>query len=40
MKHTTSHKVTRTLSTLLTLTLVAHIAGGGGGGKPLTNSPR
>ena len=32
MKHTTSHKVTRTLSTLLTLTLVAHIAGGGGGG--------
>ena len=31
MKHTTSHKVTRTLSTLLTLTLVAHIAGGGGG---------
>ena len=32
MKHTTSHKVTRTLSSLLTLTLVAHIAGGGGGG--------
>ena len=36
MKHTTSHKVTRTLSTLLTLTLVAHIAGGGGGGVNLS----
>ena len=33
MKNTPSitHKTTRTLSTLLTLTLVAHIAGGGGG---------